>query len=197
MKNSQKPLKIDLQNLLGNGLTQSEMVFASSTDEEEVFHQEELIQLEPFGMTLNPDPNHPFLLLRSQDQKQTLSVMLNPLEAGVTLTQSNKAIAPVTPHRFAQMLMHSLDIKLLQCVFVQIKGTHQYVRLYFSGHPSLNSLKLRADEVMSLVLHLGIPLFASPSFIERSKVLSAKLEGMTQTLMQAPKIPHKNQSYVI
>ena len=197
MKQPRKGLKIDLKSLLEKGSPQQEIVFTESTNEEETFHQKDLIRLEVYGLTLNTDPQHPILILKDKTERYVLSVMINPLEAGVTLTQSNKSIAPVTPHRFANELLSSLDIEILQCVFVQIKGTHQYVRIYLKGHPKLNSLKLRADEVMSLVLHLNVPLFASKKFIEKSKVLSARIAGIVENNIQNRMMTHKNQSYVI
>ena len=192
-----RPLKVDLQSLLAQGLTQAEMIFVQSEEEEETFHQDELIQLEVYGLSLNPDPNHPVLLLRDEKAKYVLSVMINPLEAGVTLTQSNKSIAPITPHKFAQELLKTLNIEIVQCVFVQIKGMHQFVRIYLKGHPTVNSLKFRAEEVMSLVLHLGIPIFASRLFIEKSRVLNVQIAGLQMNQVQNKKIDHKNQSYVI
>jgi uncharacterized protein len=147
------PLKIDLQSLLGSKAPEHEMVYEESVNEEEVFHQKDLVQLEVYGLSLNPDPNHPFLLLKDKTEKFVLNVLVNPLEAGVALTQSNKSIAPVTPHRFVHELLKSLKIEILQCVFVQIKGSHQFIRIYLKGHPQLHSLKLRADEVMSLILN--------------------------------------------
>lgn len=173
------------------------MIYTDSINDEEIFHQHDLILLEVFGLTLNPDPQLPFLILKDKTEKFVLSVRINPLEAGVMLTQSNKSIAPTTPHRFAHELLNSLEVKILQCVFVQIKGTHQYVRVYLQGHPKLNSIKLRADEVLSLVLHLGVPMFATRQYIEKAKVLSLEISDLAQNHYQNKKIRPKNQSYVI
>ncbi len=195
MKKAGKAIKIDLQRLIGKDFFKGEPVFSKGTEEEEVFHQKDLVELQVYGISLNPDPNHPFLLLKDKSEKYILSVMINPLEAGVTLTQSNKSIKPVTPHNFASELLKSLQIEIAQCVFVQLKGTHQFVRIYLKGHPKLNSLKFRADEVMSLVLHFNIPIYASKAFIERSKDLNVQIEELTQS--SARGINLKNQSYVI
>lgn len=182
---------MDLQALLN-----TEMVFQEQAEGEEVFHQQDLIQLEPYGISTVPDANRPFLIFRDSTQHYTLPVFLNPLEAGITLTQSNKSIAPVTPHGFAMELLKSLQIDILQCVFVQIKGTHQYVRVYMQGHPSLNSLKLRADEVMSFVLHMGVPIYATKGFINKSKLLNAQIEGLTQNNLASHKLLRKNQPFI-
>ncbi len=159
------------------------MIFFQSQDQkEEVFHQEDLIELSPYGMSV--DVARPFLLLQDKKREHTLPVALNPLEAGVTLSQANRAMAPVTTHRFNEVLMESLNIKIKQCVFVEIKGVHQYVRLYLTGHPTLNSFKLRADEAMSLCLYLSVPFFATRAFIAKSKVMNTQIEGMNRDLGQ-------------
>lgn len=192
-----RALKIDLRNLLEKGSPQRELIFKESTEEEDSEMLKNLVQLDVFGLTVNVNPQHPILILKDKDEKHTLSVLINPLEAGVALTQSNKSIAPVTPHRFAHELLKSLDLEISRCVFVQIKGSHQYVRIFLKGHPRLDSLKFRADEVMSLVLHLNIPIFASPEFIKKSKVLDSQIANLVENMALDRRIPHKNQSYVI
>lgn len=171
--------------------------FTSSHDEEEIFHQDDLIRLTPFGVTLQADSARPFLLLKDVTQEHVLPVALNPLEAGVTLSQSDKSVAPVTPHRFTDLLMASLDIQAMQCVFVQIKGPHQYVRIYLSGHPRTNSIRLRAEDAMSLCLHLDIPIYASRDFIGRSKVLAAQIEGMSLDMKKFLSAPGTPQNYIM
>lgn len=165
--------------------------FVSSQDEEEVFHQDDLIRLRPFGVSMGTDSQRPFLLLKDEGQELTLPVAVSPIEAGVTLTQSNGGAAPAAVHRFSELLMNSLDIRPLQCVFVQVKGPHQYVRIYLSGHPRASSIRLRADEAMSLCLQLNIPMFATREFIQRSRTMAAELEELGKGLRQIPQIQKK------
>ena len=178
-------------------LLKNESMFVSSQDEEEVFHQNDLVQLFPFGVSLGTESERPFLLLKNATQDLVLPVALNPMEAGLTLVQSNAALQPTTPHRFAQVLMESLQIKATQCVFVQIKGPHQFVRIYLAGHANTNSLKLRADEAMSLCLQLGIPIFATRGIIQRSKLMASEIEGLGRNLKQVPQGTQRNQTYLM
>lgn len=182
----------ELQNLLRQSAR-----FEAAEVEEEVFHQDDLVELTPFGMSLSTDSQRPFLLLKDATGELTLPVALNPLEAGVTLTQSSNGTAPTTPHRFTQMLLEGLGIEPKQAVFVQIKGVHQYVRIYLSGHPLMSSVKLRADEAMSLCLHLGVPLFATRNFILRSKVMTAEIEGMGGQMKARPELFVKNHRFLM
>lgn len=171
--------------------------FVTNTEGEETFHQKDLVQLFPFGISISDDINRPFLLLKDEKHEHTLPVSIAPIEAGVTLSQNNKAKAPVTPHRFTELLLQSLNIKILQCVFVEIKGNSQYVRLYMAGHPYTNSIKLKADEAMSLCLQLDIPIFASKKFISKSKILGSELEGVKQGLNVNPNLLTNNHPYIM
>lgn len=154
----------------------------------------DLVKLIPFGLSLAPDMNRPLLLLKSETGDHTLPVALNPLEAGVALTQFNKTNAPVTPHRVTEALLASFDVKIEKCIFVEIKGHFQYVRLYLSNHPNLKSMKFRADEAMSLCLHLNVHFYATHQFVNASKSMNiiAQAMGHDQKLLR----PEKGEGYI-
>ncbi len=174
----------------------NDLSFHQSQTEEISFHQSDLIRLFPFGLSVTADGSRPFLLLKDEKSIHTLPVAINPLEAGMALSQSNYTLPPSTPHRLSFMMLKSLEIELLQCVFVQIKGAHQYVRVYFRGHASLNSLKVRADEAMSFCLHQAVPIYATLDLINKSKVMSAEIHGMSQTLGKHKHLVIKNHTYM-
>ena len=169
----------------------TQLIFQSQDQEEETFHQKDLIQIFPYGLSLTQDVQRPFILMRDESHQHTLPVAVSPIEAGVLLSQNNKASLPSTPHRFTEMLLGSLNIQIKQCVFVEIKGMHQYVRLYVSGHPLTNSFKMRADEAISLCLYLEVPIFTTRGFIAKSRVMSAKVEGMAKDLHLDPSLVQK------
>lgn len=155
--------------------------YIHSSESEEVFHQRDLLQLFPMGIALSVDPDRPILLLRDEAQMQTLAVPLNPVEAGVALAQSHNRLSQSSPHRFLLDLMESMELQIKQAVFVQIKGSQQYLRLYLSGHPRWASYKVRAEEAISLCLQLRVPLFCSPDFIKRSREIQMT---STQSLVE-------------
>ena len=180
---------IELHNL------KNQIVF-SKDSKEESFHQKDLIQLFPYGLSVTTDAMRPFLLLKDESQEYTLPVALSPIEAGVALSQSNRAILQGSPHRFTGELMQSLGIEIKQCVFVEIKGSHQYVRLYMSGHATMNSMKLRADEAMSLCLHLGTPIFATKTFISKSRIMATEVEQSMQNMALMNDVHNKKGLYL-
>lgn len=160
----------------------SQIVFAQESKEEETFHQQDLVRLFPYGLSVTTDAARPFLLLKDEAHQYTLPVAVTPIDAGVALSQSNKEVLQSTPHKFTSMLMQTMGVEIKQAVFVEIKGNHQYLRLYLSGITQVNSMKIRADEAMSLCLYLNVPLFATKGFIGRSQVMSAEVQSGAQKL---------------
>lgn len=175
----------------------SHYVFSADFQEGVSFPEAGLIRLKAYGLSVSDDFARPFLLLKDEKHDFTLPVAINPLEAGVALSQANKSVAPTTPHKFTELLLESLSIQIEKCVFVEIKGHFQYVQLYLKNHPGVKSLKVRADEAMSLCLHLDIPMYASKEYVARSRVMNAEIDGMKQDLKAHPSLLQKNHPYIM
>ncbi|HEY8272114.1 MAG TPA: bifunctional nuclease domain-containing protein [Pseudobdellovibrionaceae bacterium] len=175
----------------------SHIVFSAEMPEGAPFFEKDLIRLKPYGLSVTTDFARPFLLLKDDSHNYTLPVAINPLEAGVTLTQANKSVAPTTMHRFTETLLESLDMKIEKCIFVEIKGHFQFVRLFLKNHPTLETLKMRADEVMSLCLHLDTPIYASKEYIAKSRVMNAEMDGMSADIKAHPSIIQKSHPYIM
>jgi hypothetical protein len=174
-----------------------EFVFLSEHFEEHKMSDDDLIKLVPYAISMTQDPTRPTLLMKDEKGEHTLPVALNPLEAGMTLSQANRSLAPTTPHKVTEILLKSLDIKIERCVFVEIKGHHQYVRLFMDNHPQYGSVKVRADEAMSLCLHLNVEFFATPAFMRRSKVMSSEIAGLSQQLAANPAVLARTHEYLM
>lgn len=174
-----------------------QFLFSKSQDERVDFEEKDLIRLMPYGLSLTNDTTRPFLILQDEDKKYSLPVAINQLEAGVTLTQSAHSAEPLTTHTFSEKLLESLDIELERCVFVEIKGVHQFVRLYMKNHPRYHSMKFRADAVMSLCIHLKTPIYATQNFINRSKIMSAEMAGTARGLADNPLATIKPHNYLM
>jgi bifunctional DNase/RNase len=185
-------------DIVSSDKVESQFVFSADLPEGDSFLERELIRLKAYGLSVSADFARPFLLLKDEDHKYTLPVAVNPLEAGVAMSQANKSVAPTTPHRFTQALLESLDMEIEKCIFVEIKGHYQFVRLFLTNHPSKKeTLKLRADEAMSLCLHLDIPIYASKEYIAKSRVMNAEMDGVSAEIKAHPSILQKNHTYVM
>jgi bifunctional DNase/RNase len=181
---------LDMNNL------KAQIIFADQTQEEESFHQNDLVRLFPYGLSVNGDASRPFLLLKDEGHQYTLPVAVSAIEAGVSLAQTNRSTVSSSPHKFTELLLQSMGVEIMQAVFVEIKGSSQFMRLYLSGNPKLSSLKLRADEAMSLCLYLQVPLFATKSFIGKSRVMTAEMEVPGQKFPLIGNIDRNNGGYL-
>ena len=172
-------------------------IFSSVYFEENRLIPENLIRLKPYGISLNHDPARPVMILKDETGKYTMPVAVNPLEAGVALQQSNPNVMLTTPHRVTEKLLESLNIKIEKAIFVEIKDHHQYLRLFFEGHPNQGSLKVRAEEAMSLCLHLGVSFWATTEFIEKSRHMSMELDGISAGLQMHAAVLTKTHQYLM
>ncbi len=173
------------------------IVFQSQHFEEHKISDENLIRLFPYGFSLNQDPTRPMLLLKDESEKHSLPVFLTPIEAAVSLQQSNQNSVPTTPHKVTQILLESLQIRIEKAVFVAIKDHHQYMRLFLEGHPTQGSIKVKAQEAMSLCLSLDVPIYATTKFMNKSRVMSAELDGLSEGLQLNPAVLMKTHEYLI
>lgn len=158
----------------------------------------DLIRLHPFGMSVATDGTRPLLLMKDDSGRYTLPVPLNPLEAGVTLTQSNPSQAPATPHRVTEALLRSLDMKISRCVFREVKSHYQTVELDLENHPrGQKTIRARADEAMSLCLHLEVPIYASAELIQKSRASVADVVDQAQKLARSLRALERNHPYLM
>ncbi len=164
--------------------------------EENRFRMEDLVRLKPYGVTVGDTPQRPTLILKDESEMQVLPVPVTPLEAGLTVQQANLSTSPISPHRVCEKLLESLNLRIEKCVFVEIRNHLQYVRLYFEGHPSYGSMKVRADEAMSLCLHLGVPIFAAPQILKKSKIMQEENKMIMHDLRLNPGGLIKHHQYI-
>ena len=174
-----------------------QFIFSSEYFEEmSALNNSPLVLMKPFGLTISTDGQRPILLLKDDSGDHSLPVGLNPLEAGVTLSQSNRTNA-TTPHRFTEQLLAGMDIRISKAVFCEIKAQNQFLFICLENHPKVTMIKVRADEAMSLLLHLDVPLYASHAFIAKSKVLSTEVDqSRKNVLANAHLIIEKNLGYL-
>ncbi len=172
-------------------------LFLKAQDERVDFDDKELILLKPYGLSLTNEAARPFLILKDESGEYVLPVAINQLEAGAALTQSSHSAVPLSLHTFSEKLLASLDIGIERCVFVEIKGVHQLVRIYLAKHPIYQSMKFKADEVMSLCIHLKIPIYATKSYIDKSKLMSAEIIGIAKGLNENPTALQRHHTYLM
>lgn len=171
------------------------IVFDTQEFVEHKISEENLIQLKVFGVSIHQQPDRPILILKDDRGEYSLAVGLTPIETGVLLQQSNKSSVS-SPHKFTELLLQSLNIKIEKAIFESIKDHQQFVRLFLEGHPSQGSIRVKAEEAMSLCVQLDVPIFATRKYIQKSRVMAAQTENLLQGIAQSSAILPKNHEYL-
>jgi bifunctional DNase/RNase len=147
------------------------------------------------GITLGSSRRRPVLILKDSDEQATLPIWLNPIDASYALADfAHQAYAA---HAVTLQLLERFALKLERCLFIEVRGHHQYVRLEFSGNPQVTQMELRADEAMSLCLAMGARYFASPDFVSRCREVEAEMAAVEEGIRLRPEIGSKNHPYVM
>lgn len=171
------------------------IVFETQQFEEHKISEADLLELFVHGVSIHHDPARPILILKDKSNEHTLTVGLTPVETGVLLQQSNHSIMS-TPHKFTQSLLESLNIKIEKAVFESIKDQNMYVRLFLEGHPSQGSIKVKAEEAMSLCFQLEIPMYATKRYIQKTRVLSAQADDFMNGMKLNPLAAQRNHEHL-
>lgn len=161
---------------------------------------EKPIRLKPLGVQIMGEGLLPVLLLKEASLEGygdlSLPVPLSPLEAGLTLGQSQPHLELTGPHKGAAAIFDSLGVKIKKATFDDIQGQKQLLRLHFENHPHLKTLLLPAAGALSLCLALKVPIFATKEFILRSQTMANELQGLAEDLKRANVTIKKTHSYL-
>lgn len=195
-KNKRVSVELESSDVLNtlNGLVH--FLFKEALEENNELVEKDLIQVNAYCLSVHSEMGQPVLILKATERDLTLPIPINPLEAGVTLAQSNKSVAPVSPHKVTSALLKALGMSIEKCVFVEVKNSNQYVKLFVNGHPKLRALKFKAEEVLSLCLYLEVPLYTTKEFISCSRVMIAEIDEQRKELINNPEIFIKNHLYM-
>lgn len=181
--------------ILDNQLAKTEILFAQDFLEKNF--ETNLVKLKAYGLSITSEFARPVLLLKDDKGDLTLPVALSPIEAGLAISQSNKHQMPSSPHEFTKMLIESLGLQITRAVFCEIKGHYQFLKVFIKNHPSQEYIIVRADQVMSLLLHLNVDIFASREFVNGSRILNAEMDGITKGTMANPHVLHNGRSFIM
>lgn len=152
-----------------------------------------LIELEPLGIAPSMDVSRPLMLFREIDGTRVLPVWLSHLDAGIAVIQAHSRAKAPSPHQFTRDLLQALEMELSACVFEEVVGHHQFVRVHFAGSRKVKELKTRADHVISLCLHTGCRFFTTLEVLKKSQDVDSELTQTAASLKAAPvlgKNPH-------
>lgn len=171
-------------------------VFKKDEKENPIENEKDLIEMKIYGISLGPDQSRPVVVFRDISEKIHLPVPVAPVQAGVILAHTSPSVTPSSVHHITELILNSLNINISKCVFVEVSGHHQYVRLYFENHPNYGSIKVRADEAIGLCLHFKVSMFATKDFINKSRVMMSQIDESMKVSPQNLMLMDRRQGFL-
>lgn len=144
---------------------------------------DEIIELEPFGLTAGVDRLRPVMLFREKGGDAVLPVWLSPLDAGIAVSQHHNQALPMSPHDVPLNILRVLGVKAETCLFKEIKGHQQYVEIGFSGSRKLKTQRFRADHAISFCLQARTRFYCTRDYLNRSREVDAEIERLGRSIV--------------
>jgi hypothetical protein len=138
------------------------------------------IQLKPFGINLTGAGAQPLLLLKDSSGELTLPLRIPALEVGILLGQSGKAQALTSPHLVTEQILKALGASIQRCVLYDVKAQHLMARLELSNG---QFVEIRADQAVSLILYLNVPIFTTRELVWKARNLNVELQTQDEGLV--------------
>lgn len=139
---------------------------------------QELLRLEPFGVTVGIDDQRPLMLFRVQGTERVMPVWLSPIEAGIAVSQHHHRGSAQSPHDLALRVLDDVGLEVDRCVFEEVRGHHQYVRVFFKPQRASRKpreVSCRAEQAISFCLQGGAQFFTRPECVQQSQEMNVEM----------------------
>lgn len=122
------------------------------------------------GMTMDPASNTPVLILKSEQDGQTLPIWIGLLEATsiASAIQNIRFDRPMT-HDLFKNFTDMLNIKVSKIEVCDLKDNTFYARIYFLSEDRTFSIDARPSDAIAIALRYKAPMYVDDSVIVKSK----------------------------
>ncbi len=129
-------------------------------------------QFFPHGLMLGPQPFNPIMIFKSENEKEVLPVLLDPVNAGIMMVDSESLGRVDSAHHASLEIFEKLGVSIKSIYFNEINGSEIIAQAFITDGKKDIQMKFKAREILSLALRSGCNFFASPEVIEKSKLLN-------------------------
>ena len=162
-------------------------VKAPASNEQALSSNEDWVELFPYGVSVASSEGRPVLILKDRREESALPVWLHPSALG----QGEEA------HEFTRHLLAAFKVRVTHCQINEINGHRQYATIYFEGHPTVTSLRVRADLSMSFCLAVKARFYSTRTFMMRCRDVDAEMMKLEHRLVNRPEFGSKTHPYVM
>ena len=122
------------------------------------------------GMTMDPTSNTPVLILKSEQDGQTLPIWIGLLEATsiASALQNIRFDRPMT-HDLFKNFTDMLNIRVSKIEVCDLKDNTFYARIYFLSEDRTFSIDARPRDAIAIALRYKAPMYVDDSVLVKSK----------------------------
>lgn len=155
------------------------------------------MELTPYGITVHSPNARPILLLKNEDETETLPVWLSPVSAGMALADLSKGEVAGDPLGVTRKVMRAFGAELVRCDINELIGHHQYAELHFRGNPMLTRLRVRAEDAAAFTLGLGAPFFSTKQHMMQCREINVQLGEFEKAVSVNPELGSKKHLFMM
>ena len=123
------------------------------------------------GLTMDPASNTPIIILKTDEDDQTIPIWIGLLEATsiASTLQDIKFDRPMT-HDLFKNLLETMNMKVSRVEVCDLKNNTYFAKIYFtSAHASFN-MDARPSDSIAMALRFSAPIFVDDKVIRKSKL---------------------------
>ena len=131
------------------------------------------------GLTMDPASNTPVIILKSEENDQTIPIWIGLLEATsiASALQNIKYERPMT-HDLFKNFTELLDISVAKIEVSDLRDNTFYARIYFVSEKNNFDMDARPSDAIALALRYDAPIFVEDSVMQKSKMPDGEMEVM-------------------
>jgi len=122
------------------------------------------------GMTMDPATNTPIIILKSDDDDQTIPIWIGLLEATsiASALQNVQMERPMT-HDLFKNFVDALNYDVAKIEVCDLKENTYYARIYFVSSEREFSIDARPSDAIAIALRYQAPIYVDDKVIEKSQ----------------------------
>jgi bifunctional DNase/RNase len=123
------------------------------------------------GLTIDPTSNTPIVILKTDNDDQTIPIWIGLLEAtSIASALQNVSFDRPMTHDLFKNFSEYLNIKVSKIEVCDLKDNTFYALIHFNSEGTTFSLDARPSDAIALALRFNAPIYVDEIVIEKSKV---------------------------
>lgn len=135
------------------------------------------------GLTMDPTSNTPIIILKSEEDDQTIPIWIGLLEATsiVSALQNIKFDRPMT-HDLFKNFFDTMNIKVTKIEVCDLRDNTFYARIHLiAGDATAFDMDARPSDAIAIAVRTGAPIFVDEKVIEKSGVPAGHVEVLDES----------------